>query len=75
MATLNSHGLEPQEEAIMDLWDEGLSVPDIAQRLGFSVARVETVTHNYADNGADLWAFQARRASVELAQAIAGAMG
>jgi DNA-directed RNA polymerase specialized sigma24 family protein len=72
MATLNSHGMEPQEEAIMDLWDEGLSVPEIARSLGLPDSRVQSVTNNYADNcRSDLWAYHARRASADLARAIA----
>lgn len=74
MATLNSHGLEPQEEAIMDLWDEALSVEDIATQLGAPISRVKFVTYQLGDGcQPDLWASHARIASAKLARAIAAA--
>lgn len=73
MATLPGHGMEPQEEAIMDLWDEGLSPAQIARDLDLSPARVRSVTKTFSDNRSDLWAIHARRATGELARALAGA--
>lgn len=74
MATLNSHGLEPQEEAIMDLWDEGLSLDQIAARLNVPVSRVAFVARTFADTcPSDRWAIHARMATAALATALARA--
>lgn len=71
MASLNSHGLEPREEAIMDLYDLALSEAQIAARLGLSLATVRTVTTNLGENDSDRWALRAPAASAQLAAAIA----
>ncbi len=71
MATLHGHGLEAQEEAIMDLWDAALSEAEIAERLGLSAARVRTVTKNMCEGRQELWQYHARAASQRLATAIA----
>lgn len=74
MATLNSHGLEPQEEAIMNLWDEALSIDEIAARLGISSGRVVRTTRTFADDcRADRWAIHARMATAEMGRALAKA--
>lgn len=75
MATLNSHGMEPQEEAIMDLWDAGLSREEIAARVGLSQARVRSVTGNFAeDQPSNLWRFKVPAATARLGEAVAKAL-
>lgn len=74
MATLNSHGAEPQEIAIMDLWDMALSVDEIAARLGIEPTRVDFVTCKLGDGThSDRWALRVPAASAKLANAIARA--
>lgn len=70
MASLNSHGMEPREERIMDAWDAGLSEAQIAARLGLSLATVRTVTTNLGENDSDRWALRTPAASAQLAAAI-----
>jgi hypothetical protein len=74
MATLNRHGLEPQEEAIMDLWDEGLSREDIAERLSITPALVRSVTSVLSEGRSDRWHLHARAATERLGMALAKAM-
>lgn len=71
MATLNSHGMEAQEEAIMDLYDEGLPLEEIASRLAVPFARVQKVSWTYGVGRDDLWALRVPSASARLAAAIA----
>lgn len=71
MATLNSHGMEPQEEAIMALWDDGKSLRQIAGMLGVSESRAELIVTRYTPSPADRWEWSARAASDALLRAIA----
>lgn len=71
---LEPHGLEPQEEAIMDLWDATLSVEQIAARLDLSPVRVTAVVDNYGEGRPDRWQFRARAATQQLGLALAKAM-
>lgn len=73
MATLNSHGLEPQEEAIMDAWDAGKSVDQIAAELDLNFGRVRTVIYNFSEKRVDRWRLRVPSATEELLAAIARA--
>lgn len=73
MSSLNAHGLEPQEEAIMDAWDEGRSVEDIAREFGVSVRRVERIVANIAETPVDRWQLRIPTATDRLLAAIARA--
>lgn len=74
MATLNSHGMEPQEEAIMDLWDEALPESVIAARLAIPVSVVRSVTKTMGEGRPDRWHLRARVATARLGMALAKAM-
>jgi hypothetical protein len=57
MACLKPHGhggLTPQEERIMDLWDDGRSAREIHTRTGIparTVSKAVTMYHSDADDG------------------------
>jgi hypothetical protein len=53
--TLQTHGLLPIEEAIMDAWDEGLSLDEIAARVDRTRAQVFKVVGNFSDTRSDRW--------------------
>lgn len=71
MARIDPHGLNPNEEAIMDAWDEGLSEDEIARRLGMAPSYVRATIMTMAEGEADRWHFRARAATVELGLALA----
>lgn len=69
----SEHGLGPQEQAIMDAWDEGKSEEQIAAELGLSLGWVERAVHVYAEKGTDRWHLAVRPATQRLLDAIARA--
>jgi DNA-binding NarL/FixJ family response regulator len=80
MATLytkprhDPHGLNPQEEAIMDLWDDGLSMDDIAARLAMPFSYVRATVSTMSEGRSDRWHLHARAATERLGMALAKAM-
>lgn len=69
----SEHGLGPQEQAIMDLWDEGRSEEQIAAELGLSLVWVQRAVDAYAEKGPDRWHLAVRPATERLLAAIARA--
>lgn len=69
----SEHGLGPQEQAIMDAWDEGKSEEAIAAELGLSPGWVHYTVNLYSETGTDRWHLAVRPATERLAAAIARA--
>lgn len=66
--------LTPREAEVMDLWDAGASVIDIAMATGKSPKGVEALTSTYSFEGRDIAGEAAlRKGSVALANAIRAA--
>lgn len=69
----SEHGLGPQEQAIMDAWDKGMSEEAIAAELGLSVAWVIRAVKLYSEGAPDRWHLAVPGATERLAAAIARA--
>jgi len=70
---IDPHGLNPKEEAIMDLWDAGLPEAEIARRLDMSPAYVKATVTTMAESEVDRWHLRARAATERLGMAVAKA--
>lgn len=69
----SEHGLGPQEQAIMDAWDEGKSEQAIAAELGLSIGWVIRAIRLYSEGAPDRWHLAVRPATERLVAAIARA--
>jgi hypothetical protein len=66
--------LTPREAEVMDLWDAGASLDDIATATGKSRAGVEALTSTYAFEGRDITGEAAlRKGSAALIEAMKAA--
>ena len=72
---IDPHGLNPNEEAIMDLWDAGCSVDEIAERLEMARSYVRTTVGMMGEDAVDRWQYPARAATERLGMAVSKAMG
>ena len=66
--------LTPREAEVMDIWDAGCTVLEIAEITGKSLAGVEALTSTYAFEGRDIMGDAAiRKGSIALAEALRAA--
>lgn len=71
-STFAASGMNGQESIVMRLWDEGLSIEAITDRLNIRRERVQKVLHMFALNATeDRWEHAARAATAELGQRLA----
>lgn len=71
---IDPHGLNSNEETIMDLWDAGLSEEAIVERLGMAPSYVGATVALMAEGAKDRWQYPARAATERLGMALAKAM-
>lgn len=67
---MGSHGLQPAEQRVMDLWDAGLTVRDISRQTGLAYRWVRNVVWLYDDRDDPAERIAAKVGSDRLAAAI-----